>query len=234
MILAAGLGERMRPLTDKRPKPLLEAGGKPLIEWLIERLAREGWTELVINHSHLGMQIEERLGDGHAFGVSIAYSREPTPLETAGGIATALRLLGEGPFLAVNADIYCDYPFARLRQHIGRLGERGMLGHLVMVDNPAHHRMGDFGLHDGLIDTARLPRFTFSGIGLYHPALFADTHAHQRARLAPLLARAADEQRMGGEHYDGIWHDIGTPERLQELDRMLRAGIGTADAADSL
>ncbi len=234
MILAAGLGERMRPLTDKRPKPLLEAGGKSLIEWLIERLVREGWTDLVINHSHLGMQIEERLGDGRAFGVSIAYSREPTPLETAGGIATALPLLGEGVFLAVNADIYCDYPFARLRQHAARLGERAMLGHLVMVDNPAHHPSGDFGLHDGLITTARSPRFTFSGIGLYHPAMFIDTHAHHRARLAPLLLRAADEQRMGGEHFDGIWHDIGTPARLQELDRMLRARIRAADGADSL
>ncbi len=234
MILAAGLGERMRPLTDTRPKPLLEAGGKSLIEWLIAQLAREGWTELVINHSHLGMQIEERLGDGRAFGVSIAYSREPAPLETAGGIATALPLLGANPFLAVNADIYCDYPFACLRQHAGRLGERGMLGHLVMVDNPAHHPLGDFCLRDGLIATARAPRYTFSGIGLYHPALFVDTPAHHRARLAPLLVRAADDQRMGGEHYDGIWHDIGTPERLKELDRMLRTGIRAADDADSL
>ncbi len=224
MILAAGVGERMRPLTDHRPKPLLEAGGKPLIVWLIERLVHAGWLELVINHAHLGMQIEQYLGDGRTWGASIAYSRESNPLETAGGIATALPLLGDGPFLTVNGDLYCDYPFARLRALTDPLGAQGALGHLILVGNPPHHPMGDFALHAGLATNAGTPRYTFSGIGLYHPLLFADTPPRQRAKLAPLLQRAADERRMTAEHFNGIWHDIGTPERLDALNRRIEAG----------
>ncbi len=234
MILAAGLGERMRPLTDHCPKPLLAAGGKPLIVWLIERLAREGWKELVINHSHLGMQIEEYLGDGRGLGVSIAYSREATPLETAGGIATAMPLLGDAPFLTVNGDLFCDYPFARLRQVATQLDGRQLLGHLVMVDNPTHHPNGDFALQTGIVTNTGSPRHTFSGIGVYHPLLFSGIAPRERAKLAPLLQRAADARRITGEHFGGIWHDIGTPERLHALSRKIESGIRVAGDADSL
>lgn len=224
MILAAGIGERMRPLTDVHPKPMLEAGGKPLIRWLIERLVAAGWTELVINHAHLGMQIENYLSDGRALGASIAYSREPAPLETAGGIATALPLLGEGPFLTVNGDLFCDYPFAQLRGTAQTLRTQGLLGHLVLVNNPPHHPKGDFALSAGRIAATAEPRYTFSGIGLYDPMLFADTRAHERAKLAPLLFKAAASKQLSGELFNGEWRDIGTPERLAELDRTLRSG----------
>ncbi|MSQ18175.1 MAG: nucleotidyltransferase family protein [Betaproteobacteria bacterium] len=224
MILAAGVGERMRPLTDRQPKPMLEAGGKPLIQWLIERLVAAGWTELVINLAHLGMQIEHYLGDGRALGASIAYSREPAPLETAGGIATALPLLGEGPFLTVNGDLYCDYPFAQLRDAAQRMGTQGLLGHLVLVNNPAHHPEGDFALREGRISATGAPRYTFSGIGLYDSKLFADTRAHERAKLAPLLFKAAAIDRLSGEIFQGEWRDIGTPDRLAALDRVLKSG----------
>jgi N-acetyl-alpha-D-muramate 1-phosphate uridylyltransferase len=222
MILAAGVGERMRPLTDLRPKPLLEVGGKPLIHWLIERLVAAGWTELVINHAHLGMQIEHYLQDGRALGASIAYSRESSPLETAGGIATALPLLGEGPFMTVNGDLFCDYPFAALRDLAPTLRAQGLLGHLVLVDNPPHHPKGDFALIAGRISATEVPRYTFSGIGLYDSMLFAATRQHERAKLAPLLVEAAATRRLSGEIFRGEWRDIGTPDRLAELDRMLR------------
>jgi N-acetyl-alpha-D-muramate 1-phosphate uridylyltransferase len=228
MILAAGVGERMRPLTNERPKPMLEAGGKPLIHWLIERLVAAGWTELVINHAHLGMQIERYLADGRALGASIAYSREPAPLETAGGIATALPLLGDSPFMTVNGDLFCDYPFARLRDTARTLREEGLLGHLVLVDNPAHHPDGDFALTAGRISATEAPRYTFAGIGLYDPMFFANTRAHERAKLAPLLVEAAAKRRLSGEIFHGEWRDIGTPDRLAELDRMLRTSDSKA------
>src|SRR5512135_1114684 len=172
MILAAGRGERMRPLTDRTPKPLLQAGGKPLIVWHIERLVHSGITDLVINHAHLGDQIEQALGDGSRFGATIRYSDEGTALETAGGIAFALHLLDEQPFAVVNGDIWCDYDFSRLPALAAQMQRNQNNAHLVLVNNPPHHSNGDFGLHDARVtDTA--PKLTFSGIGLYRPELFA-------------------------------------------------------------
>src|SRR5512140_2100741 len=179
MILAAGRGERMRPLTDHTPKPLLQAGGKPLIVWHIERLVRAGITDLIINHAHLGMQIEQALGDGKQFGATIRYSDEGTALETAGGIAFALPLLGDEPFAVVNGDIYCDYAFSHLPARAAALADSNDMAHLVLVDNPEHNLKGDFGLKDGRALTLPPSPFplpdslTFSGIGLYKPQLFA-------------------------------------------------------------
>jgi MurNAc alpha-1-phosphate uridylyltransferase len=217
MILAAGRGERMRPLTDATPKPLLVAGGKPLIAWLIERLAAAGWREIVINHAHLGARIEEALGDGAAWGVHIAYSREGEALETAGGIATALPLLGDAPFVAVNADIHCDFDFARLRDALRENAD----AHVVLVDNPAHHPAGDFTLDQGRVGNAASPRLTFAGIGVYRPRLFAGIAPGTRAPLAPLLRDAAERGALSGERHAGLWTDVGTPARLAELDARL-------------
>ncbi|WP_315904564.1 N-acetylmuramate alpha-1-phosphate uridylyltransferase MurU [Denitratisoma sp. DHT3] len=224
MILAAGRGERMRPLTDATPKPLLAVGGKPLIVWHLERLAAAGLREVVINHAHLGAQIEHALGDGRAFGLSIAYSPEPPgALETAGGIARALPLLaGESEsFLVVNGDIWCDYDFARLPQLAP-----GDLAHLVLVPNPPQHPDGDFVLDEGgrVADApaAPGPRLTFSGIGLYRPALFAGLAPDRPAKLAPLLRAAMAQARVSGERHDGRWEDVGTPQRLADLDRELK------------
>lgn len=218
MLLAAGRGERMRPLTDATPKPLLAAGGKPLIVHLIERLAAAGFDELVVNHAHLGAAIEAALGDGRRFGVTIRYSAEGTALETAGGIANALRLLGTRPFLAVNADLHTDYPFARLR---GALAGAA-LAHLVLVPNPDHHPHGDFALDGSRVANDGPARFTFSGIGVYDPSLFAGVAPGSKAQLAPLLRAAADARRVTGECYAGTWIDVGTPARLAALDARLR------------
>ncbi len=214
MILAAGRGERMRPLTDCVPKPLLRAGGKRLIEYHIEALATAGVRDLVINHAHLGRQIEAGLGDGGRWGVRIRYSPEGEALETGGGICRALPLLGDAPFLVVNGDIWCDYDFSG-----AHLGE-GLLAHLVLVDNPAHNPQGDFALREGRITNAGAPRFTFSGIGLYRPVLFAGC-GPGAFPLAPLLQAACDRGQVSGEHFQGRWTDVGTPQRLRELDRML-------------
>ena len=248
MILAAGRGERMRPLTDHTPKPLLAAGGKALIVWHIERLHAAGYTHIVINHAHLGQQIEAALGNGAAFGVSIDYSREVSALETAGGIATALPLIGNEVFTVVNGDIYCEYDFSRLAEPLARLAAGHDQAHLVLVDNPPHHPAGDFvldagrvvpsvlstyglgtaGAKDGIpcgpdspLSTLR-SRLTFSGIGVYHRALFAHTRAGVKAPLAPLLRLAIDAGRVSGEHYAGRWEDVGTPARLNALDEELR------------
>jgi len=217
MILAAGRGERMRPLTDRVPKPLLEVAGRPLIQYHIEALREAGFEELVINHAHLGEQIVARLGDGRALGVRIAYSAEPPgALETGGGIRQALPLLGGDAFLVINGDIWTDYPYRQLqRQPEG-------LAHLVLVDNPEHHLDGDFRLEHGTVAAEGAPRLTFSGIGLYRPELFAQ-HAPGRFPLAPLLRGAMQAGRVSGEHYRGRWMDIGTAQRLAELDRQLRA-----------
>jgi len=215
MILAAGRGERMRPLTDHTPKPLLQVGGKALIEHLIESLADAGFRELVINHAHLGERMEAALGDGVRYGVRIVWSREPEgALETGGGIHQALPLLGDAPFLAVNSDIWTDYPFARLRQ------EPHGLAHLVLVDNPPHHPQGDFALQNGLVRPEGVQRLTFSGIGLYRPELFQGCPPG-KFPLAPLLRAAMLREAVSGEHYDGAWVDVGTPERLAALDRDL-------------
>ena len=227
MILAAGRGERMRPLTDHTPKPLLQAGGKPLIVWHIERLVRAGITDLVINHAHLGKLIEEYLGDGSRYGARIHYSGEGTALETAGGIAFALHLLGDEPFAVVNGDIYCDYDFSRLARRATALAASADMAHLVLVDNPEHNFKGDFLLHDGRLTDLALgtqhPALTFSGIGLYRPSLFAHMVRGVKAPLAPLLREQIALDRVSGEHHRGIWVDVGTPQRLDELDKQLRA-----------
>jgi MurNAc alpha-1-phosphate uridylyltransferase len=224
MILAAGRGERMRPLTDRTPKPLLPAAGKPLIVWHIERLARAGFTEIVINHAHLGDQIEALLGRGEAWGVSIRYSAEPQgALETAGGIAQALALpdtpLAGDAFLVVNGDIYCDWDFARAHRAL----QANDLAHLVLVPNPAHHAAGDFVLADGRVASEGDDRKTFAGIGIYRPELFAALNAGKPAQLAPLLRAAMAQQRASGELHAGRWVDVGTPQRLAELDVELRS-----------
>ncbi|MHB1093561.1 N-acetylmuramate alpha-1-phosphate uridylyltransferase MurU [Thiobacillus sp.] len=229
MILAAGRGERMRPLTDHTPKPLLVAGGKPLIVWHIERLRTAGFTHIVINHAHLGEQIEAALGNGAALGVSIAYSREVSALETAGGIATALPLIDADVFPVVNGDIYTEFDFGRLAEPMARLAAGHDQAHLVLADNPPHHPAGDFVLDGGRVvasaPTAGLSPLTFSGIGVYHRALFAHTPPGQKAQLAPLLRRAIETGRASGEHFAGRWVDVGTPERLQQLDESLRTHV---------
>ncbi len=209
MILAAGRGERLRPLTDTTPKPLLQVAGKPLIVYHIEALARAGFTQLVINISWLGEQIRDRLGDGAAHGVTIEYSEEPEALETAGGIVQALPLLGER-FVVVNADIFTDYDFTRLHS-IDRLA------HLVLVDNPEHHAAGDFSLHGAIVGSEESGRHTFSGISQYHRDFFAGLSPGKRA-LAPLLYAAIDRGQVSGELFQGRWVDIGTVERLRSLD----------------
>jgi MurNAc alpha-1-phosphate uridylyltransferase len=229
MILAAGRGERMRPLTDHTPKPLLQVGGKALIVWHIERLVRAGITDLVINHAHLGMQIERTLGDGSQFGATLRYSDEGTALETAGGIAYALHLLGNEPFAVVNGDVYCDYEFARLPALAEQMQRNHDSMHLVLVDNPEHHPLGDFGLHSGRVTNAT-PKLTFSGIGIYQPALFAGIVPGTPAPLAPLLREQIALGKVGGEHYCGRWVDVGTPQRLNELDKLLCTSQNTAHA----
>ena len=228
MILAAGRGERMRPLTDLTPKPLLPVGGKPLIVWHLERLARAGLREVVINHAHLGAQIEAALGDGARWGLSIRYSPEPEgALEAAGGIANALTLLGTGePFLVINGDIYCDWDVARAANALTVNG----LAHLVLVPNPPHHARGDFLLANGEVRAdieVEAPAgneqvCTFSGIGIYRPQLFADIQRGQPAKLAPLLRAAMDTGGVSGELHAGRWIDVGTPQRLADLDAELR------------
>lgn len=228
MLLAAGYGERMRPLTDHTPKPLLVAGGKPLIVWQIERLRAGGFAELVINHAHLGTQIENFLGDGAAYGVAIRYSDEGEPLETAGGIAYALRLLGDAPFMVTNADIHTDFDYARLSGVLSTMAvDAERLAHLVLVDNPSHHPQGDFALVDGRVFnpaclTPPVSSLTFSGIACYRPELFASVTPGQKAKLAPLLRAAMARGQVTGEHHRGAWMDVGTPERLRLLDETLR------------
>ena len=224
MILAAGRGERMRPLTDHTPKALLRAGDKILVAWTIEALRRAGVREVVINLAHLGEQIAAALGDGAALGVHIAYSREPEALETAGGIAQALPLLGGAPFIVVNADVYSDYDFSGLAATARRLHEQGPLAHLVLVVNPPHHPLGDFGIAAGRITADDGTRYTFSGIGAYHPALFAGIAPGAKARLADLLYAGIARGQVTGELHRGHWQDVGTPERLAALDAALRAG----------
>jgi MurNAc alpha-1-phosphate uridylyltransferase len=214
----------MRPLTDRLPKALLKVNDKSLISLIINSLASAGINELVINHAHLGEQIIAALGDGAAHGVRISYSRETEALETAGGIVYALPLLGAEPFIAVNADVYSDYDFAALVRSAQRLNTAGPLAHLVLVENPPQHPRGDFGLAGERVLADAALRYTFSGIGAYHPALFAGITRGSRARLADVLIAAMAEGRVTGELYRGRWHDIGTPERLAAVDRAARAG----------
>ncbi|MCP4469125.1 MAG: nucleotidyltransferase family protein [Gammaproteobacteria bacterium] len=211
MILSAGRGERLRPLTDTTPKPLLEVDAKPLIAYHIEALARAGFTEVVINLSWLGEQIRSRLGDGAAYGLAIEYSEESAALETAGGIVQALPLLGER-FVVVNADIFTDFDFARLRSI-------DSLAHLVLVDNPDHNAGGDFSLLDATVGNDDSGRHTFSGIAQYHRDFFADLRPGKQA-LAPLLRAAAANGQVSGELFQGNWIDIGTVESLRALNRV--------------
>ena len=235
MNLAAGRGERMRPLTDTLPKPLLQAGGKPLIEYHLENLARAGFAEVVINYSHLGQMIAAALGSGERYGVSIRYSHEPTALETGGGIAQALPLLrneleksgSDGqPFLTINADIYCKFDFAKLLPVLRRMQANPdeILAYLVLVDNPAYHADGDFAFDSGSVALTGKDKLTFSGIGVYQPGFFRDVVPGAAAKLAPLLRQAIALGKISGEHYPGVWVDVGTPERLRLLDDRLKSG----------
>jgi MurNAc alpha-1-phosphate uridylyltransferase len=228
MILAAGRGERMRPLTDTCPKPLLRAGGKPLIAWHLERLAAAGFRDVVVNHAWLGERLERELGDGASWGLSIRWSPETEALETAGGIVRALPMLGDGPFLVVNGDVWCDWDPGRARSIGAQIDASGWLAWCVLVDNPAHHPRGDFTLRDGRLgaDDARggtdaAARLTFAGIGVYAPALFDGIAPGARAPLAPLLRAAAAAGRAGAERHAGRWVDVGTPQRLADLDASL-------------
>lgn len=254
MILAAGRGERMRPLTDSTPKPLLRVGGKPLIVWHIERLVAAGITDIIINHAWLGEQIETTLGSGRSFGARLHYSAEAKALETAGGIARALPFFEDQPFLVVNGDIWCDWNPVLAPNYGTLLLEHGRLAWLLLVDNPSHNPNGDFVLvpqtrhqhpagraadinspaashplsMSGCMSVALPhgttpphPSLTFSGIGIYHPELFAETSPDQPAALAPLLRSAIEKDMLIGSHHDGEWIDVGTPERLKQLDQRL-------------
>ena len=217
MILAAGRGERLRPLTATTPKPLVEVGGTTLLGRHLERLARAGFTQAVINVSHLAAKIVEYFGDGKRYGLAIAWSHEAEPLETAGGIALARALLGPEPFLLVNADIWCDYDFSGLRG----LNLDGRLSHLILVPNPAQHPAGDFSLDNGIVGNAPAPRYTYAGIAVLAPRLVDGIGAGQKAQLAPLWRAAAERGAVSGELYTGHWSDVGTPERLTELETRL-------------
>ncbi|MEB8430823.1 nucleotidyltransferase family protein [Cocleimonas sp. KMM 6892] len=217
MILAAGHGTRMRPLTDHTPKPLLHVGGKPLIVWHIENLQRAGFKDIVINIAWLGDLIPKALGDGAEYGVSLHYSDEQQEgaLETAGGILKALPLLGDEAFLVVNGDVWCNFPYSTENPL-----KDDTLAHLVLVNNPPQHPEGDFSLRENIVADGGDNAFTFSGIGYYHPDLFKDLMPGKHP-LAPLLRNAMTTQQVTGEHFDGDWQDIGTPERLDRLNQQL-------------
>ncbi|WP_206954334.1 N-acetylmuramate alpha-1-phosphate uridylyltransferase MurU [Trinickia acidisoli] len=229
MIFAAGRGERMRPLTDTLPKPLLEAAGKPLIVWQIERLAQAGFTKIVINHAWLGEQIEQRLGDGARYGVQLAYSAENEALETAGGIAQALPLLEEGGapcvFAAVSGDVFCEFDYTRLRAPATRLATSALPRmHLVMVSNPPFHPRGDFALDTaGRLSLDGSARYTFGNIGVYDTRMFHELAPGERRALTPYYRETIAAGLASGELYEGRWENVGTPEQLRALDAALRA-----------
>jgi MurNAc alpha-1-phosphate uridylyltransferase len=230
MIFAAGRGERMRPLTDSCPKPLMKVRGRPLITWHVLNLVRAGMPDIVINHSHLGHMIEEELGDGSRYGARIVYSHEPAPLETAGGIANALHLLGDQPFLAVSGDIYA--PYFDFSQATDVLAEADALGNpypadkrdiawLYLTPNPWHNPDGDFALNMYSLSNDGSPKWNFANIGVYRPEMFADVRAGDKARLGPLMREFIDQGRVGGEIYDGQWVNVGTVAQLEELNAPL-------------
>ncbi|MFN0313857.1 MAG: N-acetylmuramate alpha-1-phosphate uridylyltransferase MurU [Burkholderiales bacterium] len=223
MILAAGRGERMRPLTDRTPKCLLQAGGKPLIQWHIEALRAAGFGEIAINHAWLGGQIEAYLGGGERFGVRIRYSSEGTALETAGGIAKALSLLDGESFVVVNGDIFTDFDFASLLPKTAAPALPSTSAHLVLVSNPAHNAKGDFALEGERVLSTPAPPYTFSGIGVYRRSFFANIVPGTRAALGPLLKQAIARGEITGCKYDGLWLDVGTPERLAQADVLARS-----------
>ncbi|MFT7003524.1 MAG: MurNAc alpha-1-phosphate uridylyltransferase [Sulfurimonas sp.] len=213
MILAAGRGERMRPLTDTLPKPLLEVRGKPLIVWHLEKLAASGFKEVVINIAHLGYKIPESLGDGSRWGLHITYSDEQAEggLESAGGILKALSILGDKTFLVVNGDVFCDYKFNP------NFDLKDKLAHLILVTNPNHNLNGDFALKDNVILNDAAIKYTFSGIGYYSPKLFSDL-VYGKSPLAPLLRDSIKNKKVSGEVFKNMWHDIGTPQRLENIN----------------
>jgi MurNAc alpha-1-phosphate uridylyltransferase len=222
LILAAGRGERMRPLTDAVPKALLEVGGRALIDWQVERLARAGFTDLVVNHAHLGAMIEGALGDGSRFGARIRYSPESPALETAGGIARALDLLGGEPFVAVSSDIHTEFDYASLRLPLEAIARdpASRAVHLVLVDNPPWHAQGDMGLRDGRV-TRDGPKLTYGNIAVFHPAIFRDIAPGTRLKLFPWVYDFVDAGRVTGERYRGPWDNVGTPAQLAALDMRL-------------
>jgi N-acetyl-alpha-D-muramate 1-phosphate uridylyltransferase len=222
LILAAGRGERMRPLTDSTPKPLLRAGGRALIEWQVTRLAQAGFADLVVNHSHLGPQIEAALGDGARFGARIRYSHEAQALETAGGVAQALRLIDADPFVVVSGDIHTEFDYATLLPRIGEIAidPARHAAHFVLVDNPPWHAQGDMGLAQGRVTRAG-PKLTYGNIAVFHPGLFAGVAPGTRLKLFPWAYTFVDEGRVTGEHFRGTWDNIGTPAQLEALDRRL-------------
>ena len=235
MIFAAGRGERMRPLTDTCPKPLLKVRGRPLITWHILNLVRAGITDIVINHSHLGHMIEEELGDGSRYGARIVYSHEPTPLETAGGIANALHLLGDEPFLAVSGDIYA--PYFDFSQALDALPDTDMVGQpippekrdiawLYLTPNPWHNLEGDFGLDMYTLSNEGDPKWNFAGIGVYRPEMFDGIQAGEFLKFGPLMRKFIDLKRVGGEIYNGPWVNVGTVRQLEELNAPLAKRAG--------
>ncbi len=238
LILAAGRGERMRPLTDHTPKPLLPVGGKALIVWQIEALARAGVRELVVNLGWLGGQLEQALGDGARWGVRIVYSREPEqPWETGGAVATALPLLGGAggaPFAVLSGDIHTTYDYARLHEAAARIAvdPRSTSAHFVLVDNPPHHPLGDMALDAGGRVRRDGARLNYGNIAVFHAGLFADRPARQAWKLFPWLYAEVDAGRVSGEHWRGAWHNVGTAQQLAELDALLRAGGEPAAAAE--
>jgi N-acetyl-alpha-D-muramate 1-phosphate uridylyltransferase len=222
LILAAGRGERLRPLTDTVPKPLLTAGGRTLIDRQVERLAQAGFTDLVVNHSHLGAMIEQALGDGSRYGARIRYSPESPALETAGGIAKALDLLEGEPFVAVSSDIHTEFDYATLRAPIDAIARdpASCTAHLVLVDNPSWHPLGDMGLDAGRV-TRGGPRLTYGNIAVFHPGMFRAIAPGTSLKLFPWTYRFVDEGRVTGEHYRGPWDNVGTAAQLAALDRRL-------------
>jgi MurNAc alpha-1-phosphate uridylyltransferase len=222
LILAAGRGERLRPLTDRVPKPLLEAGGKPLIAWQVEKLVAGGFDDIVVNHAHLGEQIERALGDGKRFGARIRYSPENPALETAGGVVKALPLLGDRPFAVVSADIHTDFPYASLRGHLDHLTSEGPVAHFVLVDNPPWHPAGDMGVRDGVV-TREKPWFNYGNIAVFHPEIFRPLERGARLKLFPWMYRFVEAGQVTGERYAGPWDNVGTAGQLEALDRRLRA-----------
>ena len=224
MVLAAGRGERLRPITDTLPKPLVQVAGKPLVVYHLEALARAGVRDMVINLSWLGDKIRAALGDGGRYGVHITYTDEgPVALETGGGIFNAIRHLGPGPFLVVNGDTFTDIDFGVLRSQADVDIQAGALARIVLVPNPTQHPRGDFGLEGDRVVERETDRFTYSGVGVYRPELFEGC-TPGRFPLAPLLKRAIAEGRLHGELHSGEWCDVGTPQRLADLDTRVRAG----------
>ncbi|MDB5962922.1 MAG: mannose-phosphate guanylyltransferase [Massilia sp.] len=231
MIFAAGRGERMRPLTDACPKPLLKVRGRPLITWQVLNLVRAGITEIVINHAHLGQMIEDELKDGSQYGASIVYSKEATALETAGGIANALHLLGDQPFVAVSGDIYC--PYFDFSQVLDVLHDKDMWGNpyppdkrdvawLYLTPNPWHNPDGDFAINMYSLSNQGEPKWNFAGIGVYRPEMFAGITPGEHAKFSPLMRKYIDLGQVGGEIYDGQWVNVGTIEQLEELNAPLK------------